>query len=169
MRRVLRGPLVALVGGAGVAAVIGPRVAGARPAAVLIAAATVTVVAVSRRRRGRHGPALNHIDRFSGGREEGGDERPHRVAGLAAVPGFCAARAPCMWNGPNVRRWLVVAVAAVLALAGCHPAAPSRPDGAATADIPRALNFTADLVAGGQISGATLTGNDVALWFWAPW
>lgn len=66
-------------------------------------------------------------------------------------------------------RAAVAAVLAMVAIVGCAPAAPPRTDGTATADVPPALDFSADLVAGGQLSGTDLAGGDVVLWFWAPW
>ena len=43
------------------------------------------------------------------------------------------------------------------------PAAP------ATADVPEPLRFTATGVDGSPVVGASFAGQDVALWFWAPW
>ncbi len=52
---------------------------------------------------------------------------------------------------------------------GQTPTAPveeAAPD-EATADSP--LTFTAATVGGGQIDANSLAGQDVVLWFWAPW
>ena len=42
--------------------------------------------------------------------------------------------------------------------------APSSSDGGG--DV---LDFTAPLVGGGTLHGADYAGEDVAIWFWAPW
>lgn len=84
-----------------------------------------------------------------------------------------------------MRRWLLVLV--VLA-AGCTappavepsasptgnaPTGSAAPtDAAAATDaagVPAALDWTAPLVGGGQLTGGDLAGGDVVLWFWAPW
>ena len=44
--------------------------------------------------------------------------------------------------------------------------------GETTADRPAGptvLDFEAATVAGGQLAGEDLVGQDLALWFWAPW
>ena len=87
----------------------------------------------------------------------------------------------------RTRRRTAIAAAAVagLALAGC--AATSEPEAAGTptrsattasavedapTEAPARDNpfiFEANLVGGGTIDGETLMGEDVILWFWAPW
>lgn len=59
----------------------------------------------------------------------------------------------------------------VVVLAGCAaPAeAPPQPEAAAPAAVPAPLDWSADLVDGGQLDGGDLAGGDVVLWFWAPW
>ena len=74
-----------------------------------------------------------------------------------------------------MRRWLVAIAVVVVA---CAPSGQGTDAGTSSAvaagdseesAIPAALNFRADLVAGGQIEGGDLAGRDVVLWFWAPW
>jgi hypothetical protein len=52
---------------------------------------------------------------------------------------------------------------------GGDAAAPPDTTGTAAASVPKGLDWTADLIGGGTLEGATLAGGDVALWFWAPW
>lgn len=79
----------------------------------------------------------------------------------------------------GVRFWLLVAM---VCMAACAPstAPQSAPADAAASDAggqspaagrgaPKALDFTATLIDGGQISGSDLAGRDVILWYWAPW
>lgn len=40
---------------------------------------------------------------------------------------------------------------------------------AAEADSAPAISLTASTISGGQIDFASLEGQDVVLWFWAPW
>jgi len=35
--------------------------------------------------------------------------------------------------------------------------------------VPDVLRFSGPLLEGGTLDGTTLAGQDVALWFWAPW
>lgn len=37
------------------------------------------------------------------------------------------------------------------------------------ADVPDELDFVAPDVRGGQVVGADLAGQDLVIWFWAPW
>lgn len=37
------------------------------------------------------------------------------------------------------------------------------------AAVPEKLQFTSASVDGGQVAGAAYAGQDVVLWFWAPW
>ncbi|MPZ74845.1 MAG: hypothetical protein GEU74_16810 [Nitriliruptorales bacterium] len=62
----------------------------------------------------------------------------------------------------------------LLAATACAPrgelaARPTGGGGAQSAAVPPGLQFTADLVDGGQLNGGELAGRDVVLWFWAPW
>lgn len=57
---------------------------------------------------------------------------------------------------------------AVTTTAGGTGASSSPPD-VATAGVPESLRFTAAGVDGAQVVGADFAGEDVALWFWAPW
>lgn len=63
-------------------------------------------------------------------------------------------------------RLALLLVGAVLVLVGCAngPTAQSTPAG--TAD---ALAFTGTTLGGAELDAATLSGQPVALWFWAPW
>jgi len=47
------------------------------------------------------------------------------------------------------------------------PTASSAP--VAAVDVPAALGFTAPLVGGGEIDAASLAGQPVLFWFWAPY
>ncbi|HSL66995.1 MAG TPA: hypothetical protein VK977_02415 [Actinomycetota bacterium] len=40
---------------------------------------------------------------------------------------------------------------------------------APTAGVPRELGFTAPRLGGGTIRGAVYAGQDLVVWFWAPW
>lgn len=83
-----------------------------------------------------------------------------------------------------------VALATVLALAGCSadpppddpasggstgqpaaPATPSTPGGGEGdgGEVPASLDFTATTVDGATFQAAELAGDPVVLWFWAPW
>lgn len=37
------------------------------------------------------------------------------------------------------------------------------------AEVPPIVDFTASRLGGGEVVGAELAGNHVAMWFWAPW
>ena len=63
-----------------------------------------------------------------------------------------------------MRRWLL---AVMVVVAACSPEPPAAPP-AAAGDTPEALNWSAELVGGGQLDGGELAGRDVVLWFWAP-
>lgn len=77
-------------------------------------------------------------------------------------------------------------LAAALLLAACgtggeqqttQPTASTGPTTTATASagpttgaaVPDILDFTAETVRGEQVAGADYAGQDVVLWFWAPW
>lgn len=47
-------------------------------------------------------------------------------------------------------------------------AAPPADAGAAP-EVPDELDFVAPDVRGGQVVGAELAGQDLVIWFWAPW
>ena len=65
---------------------------------------------------------------------------------------------------------LMVAMAMVLAACGSPAASPPETQAAGSeGGVPAALQWSADLVEGGQLDGNDLAGGDVALWFWAPW
>lgn len=44
----------------------------------------------------------------------------------------------------------------------------TRPDGPGRA-VPEFLDFTAETVRGEPVDGADYAGQDLVLWFWAPW
>jgi hypothetical protein len=87
-------------------------------------------------------------------------------------------------GSPPARVVLVFAV--VASIAACSDAGPQRnaagppappvtasratqaPTEAAGA-LPEILNFSAPRLGGGTIEGADYRGQDLALWFWAPW
>ena len=66
-------------------------------------------------------------------------------------------------------------VAAALAVAACGgdsgtPADGAQGDGAQDTAAPDYLDFVADDVRGGQpIDASQFAGQDLVLWFWAPW
>jgi hypothetical protein len=47
--------------------------------------------------------------------------------------------------------------------------APASPTEEPSPDLSRILDFTGPAVGGGQIRGAEYAGQDVVLWFFAPW
>ena len=90
------------------------------------------------------------------------------------------------------RRTVAALLAGALALAACggsgdeaEVAATTTPDTAATTtdapatapttggdaavEVPDELDFVAPDVRGGQVVGAELAGQDLVIWFWAPW
>ncbi|PKQ27272.1 MAG: hypothetical protein CVT64_02245 [Actinobacteria bacterium HGW-Actinobacteria-4] len=62
-------------------------------------------------------------------------------------------------------RLAILSVVTAVALSACATA-ESPPSPSAT---PGPFDFTAPLVGGGELDGASLKGSDVVLWFWAPW
>jgi hypothetical protein len=78
---------------------------------------------------------------------------------------------------------VVLALAVVASLAACSDAdqrgndagatvpgtTTSRAAQAPTDAFPEILNFSAPRLGGGTIEGADYRGQDLALWFWAPW
>lgn len=88
------------------------------------------------------------------------------------------------WNQPLPAATML----SLLILAACAGGAPSERSGgaqvefqvpaatpsASTSPAPNAqisgvLNFTAPKLGGGQVVGNELAGQNVAVWFWAPW
>ena len=67
---------------------------------------------------------------------------------------------------PSMRWMLPTLVAACLALTSCGG---SGADGAAEPARQRSATLVAQKIDGGQIDIADLLGQDVVLWFWAPW
>jgi hypothetical protein len=73
-------------------------------------------------------------------------------------------------------RVAIVALLAVAALAGCGGGAGGSSTDASTgpavaadeAAVPEILRFSAPIVGGSQLDGASLVGRPVAFWFWAP-
>jgi ABC-type glycerol-3-phosphate transport system substrate-binding protein len=69
------------------------------------------------------------------------------------------------------RRALVAAVIALGLVAcsgGSDGAAPTSSNAAPASGVPASLRFTAPIVGGGELDGATLANRAVMLWFWAP-
>jgi hypothetical protein len=72
---------------------------------------------------------------------------------------------------PHVRRWVATLVfsAAVLTACGSTTSGATATSAAGTApSAPFALQFSADVVGGGQLDFRSLAGKTLALWFWAP-
>lgn len=65
---------------------------------------------------------------------------------------------------PRIRLLAVVLVAALTAVA-CG----GSEDEDVAATVSDQLDFTAPDVRGGQVVGAEFAGQDVVVWFWAPW
>ena len=63
-------------------------------------------------------------------------------------------------------RLALLLVGAVLVLVGCANGPTTQSTPAGTAD---ALAFTGTTLGGAELDAATLSGQPVALWFWAPW
>ncbi len=53
--------------------------------------------------------------------------------------------------------------------AGVSTPGPGATDGVAVDGVPEFLDFTAPDLDGSQIVGADYAGQDLVLWFWAPW
>jgi hypothetical protein len=78
---------------------------------------------------------------------------------------------------------VVLALAVVASLVACSDADQRRNDAGATVPgttaslsaqaptdaLPAVLDFSAPRLGGGTIEGADYQGQDLALWFWAPW
>ena len=80
---------------------------------------------------------------------------------------------------------VLAAVAVILVATSCAPpsggmASPPSPTSRSTptigspqpsmpGQVPRELEFTAPRLGGGTIRGATFAGQDLVVWFWAPW
>jgi len=74
-----------------------------------------------------------------------------------------------MFSCSTKRRVTVLAMAAALGIAGCS-STPDSPTTEAGADQSAALpTLTVDTLSGGQIELNALAGQDLVLWFWAPW
>jgi hypothetical protein len=62
---------------------------------------------------------------------------------------------------------VALALIAPLLAAGCGGSTAETPD---LADgVPEALQFEAQVLGGGTLDGASLSGQAVLLWFWAPY
>ena len=76
---------------------------------------------------------------------------------------------------PVNRRFIASAVAASLVATACGGATESlqseaaTTSAAATAVVPAFLDRTVELVDGGSLDLADYVGDDLVLWFWAPW
>ncbi|MFP5321847.1 MAG: hypothetical protein ACLGIC_08355 [Acidimicrobiia bacterium] len=69
-----------------------------------------------------------------------------------------------------MRRRLAAALVAGLLVASCgDDGGDAAPVEAATAPETDPLDFVAPDVRGGQVTGADLAGQDLVIWFWAPW
>jgi hypothetical protein len=86
-----------------------------------------------------------------------------------------------------MRRTLAVAITAVLTLVGCGGGSDTQDQagsaanteaagsntgsdtGSASSGAEQAPSLVVDKIGGGQIDIADLLGQDVVLWFWAPW
>jgi thiol-disulfide isomerase/thioredoxin len=101
-----------------------------------------------------------------------------RIATIAVV---AAVAASCGADGIDGASRATGGATVVTAAAGTTgtpetpaPVDPSSPATEAPADsssapVPEALDFTAGLVGGGELTGAELAGKDTVFWFWAPW
>jgi ABC-type glycerol-3-phosphate transport system substrate-binding protein len=49
------------------------------------------------------------------------------------------------------------------------PVPPTDAGSAPAVDVPEELDFVAPDVRGGQVVGSELAGQDLVIWFWAPW
>lgn len=72
-------------------------------------------------------------------------------------------------RSPRFRLLAVLpALAIVAAACGGGGGSPGR-EAAATAGADSLLAFSAPMLTGGDLAGASLQGHDSVLWFWAPW
>jgi hypothetical protein len=78
---------------------------------------------------------------------------------------------------PVTVRHGLVALTALVGVAACRgtddasteaTAAASSSEGVVAAVVPSSLSFSAPILGGGQLDGASLVGQAVMLWFWAP-
>lgn len=49
------------------------------------------------------------------------------------------------------------------------PTPVAGPEAPVPEGVPEVLDFTAPKLGGGTLEGADFAGQDVAIWFWAPW
>lgn len=64
---------------------------------------------------------------------------------------------------------LVVVAAIGVVACGAEDSAPPGPSGGSSPHpVAGPLSFTAPVLSGGQLDGASLAGQTVMLWFWAP-
>jgi len=81
------------------------------------------------------------------------------------------ARSAATIRKVRVMRRSLVVLAVLATLAGCQAggSVASSPTAATGAEpVAEALRFTAAVVGGGNLDAATLAGQPVAFWFWAP-
>ena len=85
------------------------------------------------------------------------------------APGGAGPDRPRRWS--QRRRWLLVAAAATMMVAGCGSGSGETVDAAGPADTlaPSTFEGTATTIDGDSIDLASLAGNDLVVWFWAPW
>jgi thiol-disulfide isomerase/thioredoxin len=132
----------------------------------------------SERLRGERGEET-HTDERIGESEhpDRGDERQvvtlllyRRDEGVVTLTDTATETEPLLLTVRSQPRWL--AFVAFLLLAVVASACSSGSGSASftpSEGVPEILQFSAPLLSGGTIEGATLAGKDVALWLWAPW
>jgi hypothetical protein len=67
------------------------------------------------------------------------------------------------------RRLALIVLLVVGASACSQPGSPGTGPAPSSNGGGDVLDFTAPLVGGGTLHGAEYAGEDVAIWFWAPW
>ena len=80
----------------------------------------------------------------------GGDDEPTATAADTSTSEATAA--------PDATDQSAATTAPTSATAGTDPV-----------EVPEFLDFVAPDVRGGQVTGAELAGQDLVIWFWAPW